>query len=81
MAKRYRFYPDVEPVEIYWIDSMGTGGWQGRLEESRMECTTVGHLVERRKDRVVVAQSRSHYGYADLLEIPNVAVKRVRRLR
>ena len=73
-------YPKGAAVEVRWIDSIGTGHW-GSKPETKMECVTVGLLVERRKDRIVLAMSRSHYGDGHHWEIPACSIRRVRRLK
>ena len=77
MAKRH---PKARPVIVRWIDSISTGGWCND-PRSKMECTTVGHLVERTKKGVTVALNRSHYGNGDFIEIPASAIRSVRRLK
>ena len=73
-------HPKTKPVIVRWIDSMGSSGWR-KYEASGMECTSIGHLVEKTKDRVVICQNRSHCGDGDFMEIPLVAVKSIKRLK
>ena len=73
-------HPKTQPVIVRWIDSMKASGWRDH-EDSKMECTSVGHLVKRTKDRVVIAMNRSHCGDGDYMEIPTCAIKSVKRLK
>ena len=73
-------YPKVNPVMVKWIDSMGTGGWENH-GESRMEITSIGHMVRKTADRVTIVQSKSHYNRNEQLEIPMVAVKSIKKLK
>ena len=73
-------HPKTNPVIVRWIDSMKISGWTA-YEASGMECTTVGHLVSKTKDRVVIAMNRSTCGDGDFMEIPLVAVKSVKKLK
>lgn len=73
-------HPKTKPVIVRWVDSMGTSGWRDH-KPSDMECTSIGHLISKTKDRVTIAMNSSHYGDGDFLEIPMVAVKSVKRLK
>ncbi len=73
-------HPKVKPVVVRWVDSTGISGWS-KYTASKMECTTVGHLVEKTKDRVVIALNRSQYNDGDYMEIPNVAIKSIKKLK
>ena len=70
------------PVCVEWIDSMGCAGW-GDYTPSNMNCVSVGFLVEKNKDRVILALNKSlHVGrHGDYMEIPLCAVKRIRKLK
>ena len=82
MARKPDPWPKSRPVEVRWLDSMGTSGWQDpKTARTRMECVTVGHLIERTPKSVLVAMNACHYQHGEYVEIPAAAVKRVRRLR
>lgn len=70
-------------VCIEWVDSHSTSGWQLDHEPIDLACISVGILIQDRPDRVVIAQSlaAANGEYCDFMEIPRVAVKRVKRLR
>ncbi len=80
MARRDK-HPKTKPVVVRWIDSMGTSGWNNLDKPTDMECTSVGHLIKKTKDRVTIAMNRSHYGNGDYMEIPMIAVKSIRKLK
>jgi len=69
-----------KPVIVEWIDSMSSSGWHDH-RVTDMGCTTVGHYHSEYDDRIVVALNRSSCGCGDYMEIPKVAIKKVRRLK
>lgn len=73
-------HPKTAPVIVRWVDSMKASGWHD-YKETGMECTSVGHLIKKTKERVVIAMNRSTCGDGDYMEIPMVAVKSVKRLK
>lgn len=85
MAKRK--WPGTKPVEVRWIDSMGTPGWgadktgKGGWKTTRHECVTVGTLVKKGRKTVAIALNRSHYSHGEMIEIPRCAVLSMRKLR
>ena len=80
MAKAQRL---PRMVKVDWIDSMGTSGWGALGEPSDLNCSSVGFLKERSKDRIVIYQNLSHNRGTggDYMEIPACAIKRVRTLK
>ena len=71
----------LDPVKVYWIDSMGNSGWGSLREHSNMNCTTVGHFIEKTKDRLILAMNSSEYFTGDHMEIPLVAIKKIKKLK
>ena len=67
-------------VEVRWIDSMKSSGWHEH-KLSNLECRSVGILYEKHKDRIVLALNSSQYVHGDYIEIPMIAVKKIRRLK
>jgi hypothetical protein len=67
-------------VRVDWIDSTQQFGW-GEYQETDMLCTSVGILVEKRKDKIVLAQSWSEEQLATYMTIPMVAVLKIRTLK
>lgn len=79
-----RFPKDVKPVLVEWIDSAVTGGWNSKeayKNPSDYSCVTVGILLNKTKDRIIIALNQSAHQYGEIIEIPLVAVKRIRKLR
>lgn len=76
-------------VEIEWLDTMSTSGWQtkdDRLRQTKiedMDHRSIGYLLKRGPEYVVVAQSvgEQHDNVGDTLMIPRQAVKKVTVLR
>jgi hypothetical protein len=69
-------------VRVTWLDSVMSPGW---VNESplgdNMEHESVGYLVAKTKDRIVLAQSRGAYSIGQHLTIPRCAVKSIKRLK
>jgi len=81
-------------IEVDWVDSNGFSGWD-RIDRRKedtlkdtMRCRSVGYLLEKKTDRIILTQSQSFY--ADIesanhvdstLVIPTVAVKKIRILK
>lgn len=73
-------------VEVAWLDSrQPSPAWQliDDISAKVCECTTVGYLVSRSKERVVVAQSLGDAGgqAAGVMVIPAACVTRLKFLR
>jgi hypothetical protein len=67
-------------VLVKWVDSIHTGGW-GDKPSSNTDCLTVGLLVERTKNHILVSMSASAYCDAHYIQIPAVSVKSVKTLK
>lgn len=77
-----------KPVHVRWIDSGGHRGWNdpADLNLKPMECESLGWLVHEGKDAVTVALNRVADGsscapFGELMTIPRVAIKRMRRVK
>lgn len=72
-------------VEVTWVDSTGTPGWQREIQVKPLVCHTAGYLMRSSRNSVVVALSvseeRSANTCADTMTIPRGSVKRIRRLK
>ena len=70
-------------VHVDWIDSHGANGWGQKVDEDfDLSCQTVGFLLKKSKDRISIAQSTSNQGsIADVIQIPMIAVKKIKYLR
>ena len=71
----------INPVMVDWIDSIGQSGWGSYDHVTDMRCTSVGHLIKRDKNGIVLALNKSAYNHGDYITIPAVAIKKVRRLK
>lgn len=69
-----------DPVLVEWVDSMSTQGWRD-LGGTDIKCQTVGMFVQEDREKVAVCLNKSAYGYGDYIEIPKVAIKRIRKLK
>ena len=73
-------------VLVSWIDSQATRGWQHfeKADQRPSRCESVGYLLSKTKESVVLAQSRTldrdALPWGELLTIPRGAVRRIRRL-
>lgn len=77
-------------VRVTWLDSHAYGGWKSRdewaehISADRLVCESVGWLVIDGRDYLVLAQSRGNRvgdaTWADMVQIPRVAVQTVRVL-
>lgn len=72
---------------VEWDDTAGHGRWRDR-DEAKKETTvpafTVGFLIDRNEDRIVVASSCAHSDHShvtDTMAIPMHAVKRISTLK
>ena len=81
-------------IEVDWVDSNGFSGWDrtDRRKEDTLKdtmlCKSVGYLLDRKPDRIILTQSQSFYTDAEnansvdsTLIIPTVAVKKIRILK
>lgn len=72
-------------VHVSWIDSCSPSRkWQDRdgiKGYKPASCITVGYLIEKRKDAVVIAASWGEHEVGDVTAIPRSCVKKIRRLR
>lgn len=73
-------YPEVRPVIVRWVDSIASSGWRD-APESKTECVSVGNLIKRDTNGVVLAMNSSHYGAGDYMTIPACAIRSVKKLK
>lgn len=73
--------------EVTWNDAHSKYGWRDResivREADGLECVTVGLILVNNKEILVIAGSRSEENdnVSDITTIPQVCVKKMRRLR
>lgn len=73
-------------VEVEWIDSASTNGWQGHdvfeEEAGLIECRSTGYLISKDRVSVKIEQSQSNHGSgAELLAIPRSCVTAITVLK
>lgn len=71
----------VNPVYVEWIDSMSISGWNDNPSRSDLRCASVGHLIFKDKDRVRISLNKSAYQTGEVIEIPMLAVKKIKKLK
>lgn len=69
------------PVIVSWIDSVQSLGCGELHSPSDMTCVSSGFLVSKTKDRITLAMNWDGAEFGQYMEIPRVAVKKLRRLK
>jgi hypothetical protein len=76
-----------EPIEVEWIDSVNAGGWHTPSEIETFSrdpgptLFTLGYVQSRTNKYLFLAQSLHGANRANLVAIPNFAIKRIRKVR
>jgi len=72
-------------VHVFWVDSMSRQGWVDHKPSISLKCESVGFMLEKNKERIVLAKSYSHGEHAvswgDHMHIPMCAVTKIRVLK
>lgn len=72
-------------VEVTWVDSSSTSGWQHEISVEPLTCYSAGYLIHRSRKSLVIAQNRGgencNYRFGDTVTIPASCVKKTRRLK
>ena len=80
-------------VYVEWIDSHTFGGWKNVIrhvedaEEDTLLCKSVGLLLKKKKDRIIICQSVSTPNGTDIdnvteiLTIPAISIKKLKYLQ
>jgi len=68
---------------VQWEDSAGTHGWQLHRDGQygTVMCHSVGWMVEKSKNRVVMALNWNEGQIGEIMTIPKSAVRKMKRLR
>lgn len=69
---------------IEWEDSSGHSGWHNpnQTNHRTLYCSTIGYVIEGKKDTICLAQSICENGDVDhVISIPNVCIRKRRILR
>jgi len=70
-----------KPVHVTWVDSMQTPGWQTAHKDANLICESVGFLADKNKKRIKLYMNSSSHCKGDYIEIPRIAVKKMRYLK
>ena len=67
---------------VYWYDAVAETGWVNR-EEAKKDCrlslcVSVGHVVDRNDERILIACTKSENEYNAMINIPNAWVREVK---
>ena len=75
--------PRFPIYEVEWLDSAHTPGWRAESTDYGTSiCLTVGYLLHRDRAMVSLVQSQSQHGsVAEIISIPRVAVRSMKRLK
>jgi len=72
-------------VQVFWVDSMAMGGWRELEENVQMNCESVGFLILKNKERIILALNFVHgqnaVPWGHHLHIPMVSVKKIKYLK
>ena len=71
-------------VEVEWVDSSSTPGWQSEIQKTPLTCYSAGYLIHKDKKGVVVALNRSPEAlknFGDTMTIPACCIIKIRNLR
>ena len=74
----------MRKVEINWVDSNVTHGWQmdGELPCSLATCESLGYIKDEDNDKLVLVQTISNEGACmGVLAIPKGCIKSIKELR
>ncbi len=69
-------------VLVEWADSTSSSGWDTNFDLELSNCTTVGQLVVKDKEKIVVVQSISDGAHCDgRFAIPRSCIKSIKELK
>lgn len=74
-----------QAVIVDWVDSAGMAGWHHRhdwAEHTVAKCRSIGWLLADTKEQITIAlnHDRDGGGIGEVMAIPRVAIKRLRKL-
>lgn len=81
-------FDNMNVVEVEWVDSNGYTHWQQKDEMAKwagdgsiMTCRSVGYLLSKSKENIVLVQSESPSSYGDGIMIPKVSITKITYLK
>ena len=67
-------------VLVDWVDSTSIQGWEEGCDMGLCECRSVGYLIKKTKDKVILAQSLNDHTYYNKFAIPRGCVTSITEL-
>lgn len=71
-------------VYVKWMDSSSVDRWLSKEEANKLknlECESVGFLIKKTKNKLVLAASKSASEYGSTWVIPMVCVKKIKKIK
>jgi len=73
----------VKRVEVKWLDAITTSGWYDKEEAIKIDSvigTSLGYLVHKDRDKVVIAQSAGNDSVGYIFTLPKCCVLSITEL-
>ena len=67
-------------MHVEWVDASGAAGWINKYTPVDLRCFTVGFLVTKEKDKIILAMNKSFVtdkSFGDYIEIPRVSITKM----
>jgi|TARA_R110001599_G_scaffold87607_5_gene233488 hypothetical protein len=82
LKKKTKKTEKIKIILVVWMDAVAETGWI-KLEDAKRECqlsecVTIGYLIDRNKDRLLIACTKSENEYNAMINIPTAWVKETR---
>jgi|TARA_R110000824_G_scaffold144235_1_gene312083 hypothetical protein len=82
LKKKNKKTEKIKIILVVWMDAVAETGWI-KLEDAKRECqlsecVTIGYLIDRNKDRLLIACTKSENEYNAMINIPTAWVKETR---
>ena len=82
LNKKTKKTEKIKIILVVWMDAVAGTGWI-KLEDAKRdcqlsECVTIGYLIDRNKDRLLIACTKSENEYNAMINIPTAWVKETR---
>jgi len=72
----------IDITLIVWYDAVAETGWTSKEDAKKTcqlaECVSVGHIVDKNKDRILLACTKSEDEYNAMINIPNAWIKEIK---
>ena len=82
LKKKTKKTEKIKIILVVWMDAVAETG-SIKLEDAKRECqlsecVTIGYLIDRNKDRLLIACTKSENEYNAMINIPTAWVKETR---